>query len=151
MSNELTPWFVHTKAPSPVRSGVYQTRPWEGSGLSTTYRQWTGEGRYQWYDATFRRWGRSATSPASAFEHRGYIGAQMVDWRGLKLESAYPFELVHRSGCGRVGFRYMYTPERGEMLKSANAVTYDGKPVEPHSEIQCPHCGGVYNGMDLRP
>lgn len=149
MSDELTPWFVHTKAPRPARSGVYLTRPWEGTRLATEYPEWRKNGRYQWYDATLGRWTRSALTPDDAFALRAYIGAQMVDWRGLTLESAYPFELAHHSGCGLVGFRYTHTPERGEVLRSANAVTHDGKPVTPHTELKCPRCGGAYSSIDL--
>lgn len=66
-----------------------------------------------------------------------------------KVRASHPWPLIHTSGCKQVAFRFQREPQPGGVAESALAVTYDGQPVEPYSEMRCPRCNGKILATDL--
>ena len=140
MIEQYTPWFPPSERP--MRDGVYQvkTYPYDPRVFVPRFSYWSG-----------RRgcWGPAYFSAYKAAGMAGVYGKQDRHWRGLTLEAAYPWPMVHTSGCGRTAFRYAVKPVAGDVVSSLRAVTHDGKAVEPFSNPVCPHCGGPMLIRDL--
>lgn len=138
MTERYTPWFLSTERP--VRDGVYQVSLYPDTDNNPIYAHWSG-----------RRgcWGPAFFSAYKAAGLAGVYGRQDRHWRGLTLEAAYPWPIVHTSGCGRTAFRYAVEPKAGEIACSHLAVTHDGNSVLPYNNPVCPHCGVPLLASDL--